>query len=246
VNNLPLLLDAGIQLILALGLGLIDAIPQLLESLPTVITALITGVVAAIPQLVMAGVKLIVALVKNLPAIISGLIAAVPAIIKGLYNAFTDPKFLKQLGQAGMELIRGLWEGIKGMGDWLWKQVSGFFGDVIDNIRKLLGIHSPSTVFAGFGKNMILGLERGLTGRNNLGSIMDDLSGQVTGGFTLSGSRELALASASSAGGATYVQVTVPLTNSFVGSPDELARHVKGLIVDGYRSGAINLDWTRK
>jgi phage-related protein len=183
VNALPALIEAGIQLVLALALGLIDAIPLLVEAIPDIITSLITGILGAIPQLILAGVKLIVALVENLPAIIEGIISAVPAIINALVDTLGDPKFWKQLGDAGLMLIEGLWEGIKGAGDWLWTQLSSFFGDVIDNIKGLFGIHSPSTVFAGFGVNMIQGLEKGLTRSNHLGAITADLSKQVTEGF---------------------------------------------------------------
>lgn len=181
IDNLPLLIDAGIQLLIGISTGLYSAIPKIVERLPEIITSLITGLVGAIPQLVMAGVQLLVAIVQNVPAIIKGVISAVPAIIDGLVKAFGDPKFWKQLGDAGFALIEGLWEGIKGAGDWLWKQLSSFFGDVIDNIKGLFGIHSPSTVFASFGKNMILGWEEGLTGPNHLNSIVSDLSDQVSG-----------------------------------------------------------------
>jgi hypothetical protein len=183
LRNLPMLIDAGIELILAVGFGLIDAIPMLIEALPVIITALITGLVGAIPKLVSAGVKLLLALVENLPAIIEGIVGAVPVIIDALVETLGDPKFWNQLGDAGLQLIKGLWEGIKKAGDWLWKQMQGFFGDVIDNIKNLFGIRSPSTVFAEFGDYMIQGLEKGLTGPNNLRPIMADLSKQVTGGF---------------------------------------------------------------
>lgn len=205
VDNLPLLIDAGIQLILGVGLGLIEAIPQLIEALPTIITALITGLVGAIPQLVMAGVQLLVALVKNLPAIIGGIIGAVPVIMQALFKAFTDPKFWKQMGDAGLQLIKGLWEGIKGAGNWLWNQIKGFFGGVINQIKNLFGIRSPSTVFAGFGDYMIKGLEKGLTGPNHLGAIMSDLSGQVTSGFqgSLAATAKATVATSVSASGST-------------------------------------------
>lgn len=183
LQNLPLLLDAGIQLLLGLALGLVDAIPQLIDAIPGIITALTVALIAAIPKLQEAGLKLFIALIAKLPDIIIGLNSIVPEIVIGLYKAFTDPKFLKQMGDAGLQLIRGLWEGIKGAGDWLWKQMQGFFGGVIDNIKNLFGIRSPSTLFASFGDYMIQGLEQGLTGPNNLNSIMAGLSRQISGGF---------------------------------------------------------------
>lgn len=183
VDNLPLLIEAGIQLLLGLALGLIDALPKLIEAIPTIITAIITGLISAIPQLVAVGPTLLIALVKNLPAIIFGIVSIVPKIIEALVKTFMDPKFWKQMADSGVQLIRGLWEGIKSAGDWLWRQMQGFFGGVINNIKKLFGIRSPSTVFAGFGAYMIEGLEKGLTGPNDLNSIMSGLSAQVTDGF---------------------------------------------------------------
>jgi hypothetical protein len=219
VDNLPMLLEAGIQLLLAVGLGLVEAIPQLLEALPTIITSLITAIIGAIPQLVMAGVQLLVAIVKNLPAIIEGIVSVVPAIGDALIAALGDPKLWNELGDAGFQLVSGLWEGIKGAGDWLWKHMSSFFGDVIKNIKNLFGIHSPSTVFAGFGLNMIAGLEKGLTGSNDLTSIMSGLSQQLTGGLpdslnvsaraSVTGAGASPLGGAGGAGGRPQVAVTV-------------------------------------
>lgn len=183
IDNLPMLIVAGIDLVIGLATGLIDAIPQLIKALPMLISAIITGLVQAIPRLSLAGVELLLALVKNLPEIIIGIVSAVPIIIGALVSTFADPKFWKQMGDAGLQLIRGLWEGIKNAGDWLWRQIQGFFSGVISNIKSLFGIRSPSTVFAGFGDMMIAGLEKGLTGPNHLGTIMDDLSSQVTDGF---------------------------------------------------------------
>lgn len=184
VDNLPMLIDAGIQLLLGVTLGLVNAIPQLIDALPTIITALITGLIGAIPQLVMAGVKLLIAIVQNTPAIIGGVIKAVPVIIGALLGAIGDPKFWKAMGDAGLQLIRGLWEGIKNAGAWLWNQISGFFGGVINNIKNLFGIHSPSTVFAGFGDNMIAGLVGGIKGGYGLvTNTMSDLSDKVSDGF---------------------------------------------------------------
>lgn len=250
IDNLPLLIDAGIQLLLGVTMGLIDALPQLIDEIPTLITGIITALVEAIPQLVSAGVQLFLALVTNLPAILTGIVKAIPAIITGIVNAFTNPKTLKAMGQAGLELIRGLWEGIKGAGDWLWKQISGFFGGQIDQIKALLGIASPSTVFAGFGKNLVQGLAGGISGARGLASsAVTDLSRQVTSGFqgSLAANARVSFASSAAAGGGGGgLVVNVPATNSFIGSPDQLARELKSVIVDAIRTGVITADWNRK
>ena len=41
------------------------------------------------------------------------------------------------------------------------EKVSGFVGGIVDGVKGVLGIHSPSRVFAGIGENMALGLGEG-------------------------------------------------------------------------------------
>lgn len=246
VDNLPMLIETGIALVVGLAVGIIEALPQLIEKLPTIIEGIITALVGAIPQLVMAGVQLFIALVSNMPAIIGGIIAAIPVIMKALVGAFSDPKFWKQMGEAGLQLIKGLWEGIKGAGDWLWKQISGFFNGVIKNIQGLFGIHSPSTVFAGFGQFMIQGLEKGLTGPNNLNGIMNDLSGQVRSGFDgsigVQARAVVATGASGGGGGATYVSsYTFP---NFLGfDKAATARAIDDIMTSGRRNGDVSAGW---
>lgn len=47
------------------------------------------------------------------------------------------------------------------MASWIGDKVSGFVGGLVDNVKGVLGIHSPSRVFAGIGENMALGLSEG-------------------------------------------------------------------------------------
>ncbi len=54
------------------------------------------------------------------------------------------------------------------MASWLWDKVKGFFSGIVNGVKSVLGIHSPSTVFAAIGKNMGLGLAEGITGSVSL------------------------------------------------------------------------------
>lgn len=67
----------------------------------------------------------------------------------------------EQMVEIGKNIVRGLWEGIKAMASWIGEKVSGFVGGLVDGVKGLLGIHSPSRVFAGIGQNMALGLGQG-------------------------------------------------------------------------------------
>ncbi|OKJ42738.1 phage tail tape measure protein [Streptomyces sp. CB01580] len=65
----------------------------------------------------------------------------------------------------GQDVVRGLWQGIQGMGGWLKGQVMSFARSAIPGpIAKALGIHSPSKVTAAQGNWIAKGLAVGLTG----------------------------------------------------------------------------------
>lgn len=70
--------------------------------------------------------------------------------------------FLFKIGDIGKNIIEGLWEGIKSMGDWLWDKISGFFGSVWDGICDFFGISSPSKEMAWVGEMLNRGLAEGI------------------------------------------------------------------------------------
>lgn len=95
-----------------------------------------------------------------------------------------------QMKEIGANMVRGLWEGIKNMAEWIKEKVSGFFGGIVDNVKGVLGIHSPSRVFAGIGENMALGLGEGW--ESEYGTIKRGITsgldfGTATVGFSDSG-----------------------------------------------------------
>lgn len=49
-----------------------------------------------------------------------------------------------KVGEIGKDIVKGLWNGISGMGGWLWGKVSSFAKGVLDSMKSALGIHSPS------------------------------------------------------------------------------------------------------
>lgn len=70
---------------------------------------------------------------------------------------------LANVWQIGADLVRGFWDGLWGMLAWLKDKIWGFFGGIIDWIReKIFGEHSPSTVFADIGANLMRGLAVGI------------------------------------------------------------------------------------
>lgn len=126
---------------------------------PDMITRFVAYATEKLPEVLKLGIQLIVSLVKglaqNLPELLRGTLALVDAII----SAFLDS--LPDIIEVGKDIVRGLWEGIKAMASWIGEKVSGFVGGLVDGVKGVLGIHSPSRVFAGIGQNMALGLGQG-------------------------------------------------------------------------------------
>src|SRR5690606_7510349 len=105
----------------------------------------------------------------------------------------------------GKNIVQGLWDGVtsawNGFKSWWDKTVSG----VVDTVKSIFGIRSPSRVFAGIGVNVVKGLEQGLAGPNRLGSIMAGLGADVEGSFTASLDAPTGYRAARAVGGTTIV-----------------------------------------
>ena len=129
------------------------------EQGPDMITRFVAYATEKLPEVLKLGIQLIVSLVKglaqNLPELLRGTLALVDTIISTFLDSLPD------IIEVGKDIVRGLWEGIKAMASWIGDKVSGFVGGIVDGVKGMLGIHSPSRVFAGIGQNMALGLGQG-------------------------------------------------------------------------------------
>jgi hypothetical protein len=135
------------------------------------------------------------------------------------------------LWSQGQDVIRGLWNGIKSMGGWLWDKVSGFAKDMLPGpVADALGIGSPSKVMADvvgrwIPPGILQGAEEEAPAMNRaLGKLVDPEQMRPSGTLT-AGTRPLM---ASPAGGA---QVTVRLVVDGPEAVKKLIRHI--VAVDG-------------
>ena len=174
-ENLPTILQKGAEILINLALGIIEAIPDLVSKLPQVIEALVNFIVKNLPTIVSAGSQILVALAKGIIIAIPQLVAQLPAIINAIVSGLGS--MMGSITQVGKNIVEGIWQGIQNMASWIKNKVKNFFGGIVDSVKGLLGIHSPSTVFADMGRNMALGMGEGWD------SEFSKIKGQIEGGM---------------------------------------------------------------
>lgn len=129
------------------------------EQGPEMISKFVAYAIDKLPEVISLGLQMVLALVKglaqNLPQLVQGALNMIDTIAGALYDALPD------IIEVGKNIVKGLWEGIKAMASWLKDKVTDFMGGIVDGVKGVLGIHSPSRVFAGIGQNMALGLGQG-------------------------------------------------------------------------------------
>ena len=160
VEAIPLIIQAGVDLLVSLIQNLPMVIETIVTALPTIITAIIEALTGNIDKIIMAGAQLLMALIENLPTIIVELVKAVPKIITALVDGFA--KGFSSMAEVGLNLIKGIWSGIGDAASWLYDKISGFCGGVMDKIKDLFGIHSPSREMAWVGEMLVDGLSNSI------------------------------------------------------------------------------------
>lgn len=162
INNIDLLVDAAIQLMMGLAEGLIEALPILIEKAPILIVKLQRAVIDNAGLLAYAAGQLIVTLAVGLIKCIPTLVQSVPTIVTALFNALTFG--FRAVGSIGTNLVIGLWEGIKNAWSGLTRNVKNLASDLLDKVKGVFGIHSPSREFKYIGKMCVAGMDDGMDG----------------------------------------------------------------------------------
>ena len=165
---LPSIEKALDEIIPALGKFIIDTTPSLVNLLTDVaimiakeLPKILSELIKTIPVLINA---ILEALPKffdeGLPELIAGFIQIIPDIIKAAIDIVVE--IIKHLPEIIGSFIKGLIKGFAQV-NW-WEVIKSIFQAFIDGFKELFGIHSPSTVFRDFGKNIWQGLMNGLKG----------------------------------------------------------------------------------
>ena len=158
-NALPQFVNTAVEIVKSLVTGIKDNLPQIAEGAVTTVETLADGIINMLPSIIETGLKLIVALANSLITHLPQLIVKIPEIIRAIVEGFSEG--MPDIIEIGKNIVSGLWDGIESMASWISDKVSDFVGGIVDGVKGVLGIRSPSRVFAGIGENMALGLSDG-------------------------------------------------------------------------------------
>lgn len=145
VSMLPQLLQMGIQLILSLVQGIISNLPQILQMGVQIIISLVSGITQMLPMIIQGGIQLIISLIQGIIAnlgnivqaavqivitLATGLIQAIPQLIAAipqLVGAIIDTILSTNWLDVGIQIIKGLIDGILSTGKSLWNAIKSLF-----------------------------------------------------------------------------------------------------------------------
>lgn len=114
-NTLTNLIMAAVELILALGQGLVDAIPQLVTVIPIIIENLVTTIISLLPELIPVAIQIISTLGQGLIQNVGLLLSAVPMLIESLINGFLNSEAFSDAENWGKDFIQNIINGIMSM-----------------------------------------------------------------------------------------------------------------------------------
>lgn len=150
------LLDGMIKITEALSEQIDEIIPMVVDAIMVILPMLIEY----LPLFIEVAVKLMAGIAKGLIKSIPSIVSHIPQVVDAMINAL---KVLPSKALSiGGDLIKGLWNGIKDKKQWVVDKVKGLGDSVINAIKGIFGVHSPSTEFAFIGKMNMVGLEKGM------------------------------------------------------------------------------------
>ena len=194
LDNIDLIIDAGIGLIMSLAEGLLDALPDLIDKIPVIIDKLITAITNNLPKLLEMGINLTVQLAVGLVKAIPQLVSKIPQLIASYVKGFNN--YWSKIGDIGKNLVQGIWNGIKDATGWILDKIKGFGNSVLNGIKDIFGIHSPSTVFKDeVGKNLALGVGEGFA--DTMADVSADMQGAIPTEFDADINTDMNIASGS-------------------------------------------------
>ncbi len=160
-DNLPKIVEIALQIVIALANGIANNVDKLIPAILECIITIIETVISKLPDILKLGINLIGKLGEGIKNAAPKVVAKAGDVAKSMINKFTEG--FKTAIELGKNLVTGIWNGISSVTKWILDKIKGFGKTVLNGIKSIFGIHSPSTVMRDqVGKNLGLGLVEGI------------------------------------------------------------------------------------
>lgn len=145
IEHIDEIINTGFDLLVGLIDGITECVPTLLEKLPEIIDKLVNTLTNSenLQKLIQSGIDLITALAEGLPKACFKIVAAIPEIVSAIWDTLKETDW-KQLG---IDLVRGIADGLVDGVDFIWDKICEMGNKIMDKVKSFFGIKSPSRLF---------------------------------------------------------------------------------------------------
>lgn len=138
----PEITDGAIEVVMTMVNGFVSMVPDLISVAGELILGLLTGLTDHAAEIVETAGTLITHLASGLIEYLPKIVSAAGELISAIIDALADVDWPK----VGMDIIRGIIDGIGAMAGALWDAATNIARSALDAIKSFFGISSPSKV----------------------------------------------------------------------------------------------------
>lgn len=175
-DGLPSILNAAITMLMSIVEAIPTIVSSLASSLPTIVVSIVSALVSAAPQILSSAITLFSNLVSGLSEVAGTLVSEIPTICSDIISSFTSG--LAGIVDIGKNLIAGLWNGISDKAEWVYGKITSLGSTVLDKVKSIFGVSSPSKEFAKIGGYLAEGL--GIGWEDNIGEVEKSINKTLT------------------------------------------------------------------
>ena len=182
LDNLPMILDAAVTFLMAIVQAIPQIITALTQNLPKIISTVGGSLTNNLPTILAAAGQMFLGIVKAIPKLITELAKSLPDIINAIVLGLA--KGIGAVAEVGYNLVKGLWNGINDATGWVLDKIKGFGKSILNGIKNIFGVHSPSREMAWIGEMLDEGLAEGIENAADapadaMADLSDDLLGEA-------------------------------------------------------------------
>ena len=191
VANLPELLNSAAEMIMTIGMGLVEQLPLIIQTGMDVLMALADGIIANLPIIIPAVVDVVIqivdSLIDNIDMLVDASIAIIMALAEGLINALPRliqkaPEIVGKLVDAVVrnapKLLTAAWELIKTLASGIVQNLGTILQKGREIVQKVIsGIGNAISGLWSAGMDIVRGIWQGIS--NGFGWIKDRITGWV-------------------------------------------------------------------